>query len=267
MNQQAPVTEPGPAQMPENSKDNSQVKQLKADLIELYETLDNYYANNYYYELLAKPNPNHLSNIVLKKVSEGMKTVEIGLNPGVLTIECSLKKADAMGVDTSPMRVVIAENLKHIEHERFHLINKFDVLELEYENIPNTKYKVITPSTIDLPDNSIDLAFSDGAFKDIELNEIITETARILKPGAEFYIRINKKDNNKLKIDDKTIKSKVPVQVFSDWGTTIGLEKVYYNCVYNNFVEKIILKFPFLRNSSLLSMFEKAYIAGFKKIN
>lgn len=172
-------------------------KQLKTNLKQLYKELENYFAVNVYYETVQKEHPNRLIRLLLSRVVDVSKAVgkpsvlELGLNPGILSIEVALKNAKAFGVDTSPMKVVIAENLKHIEYDKFELIQKVDNYKLPIENLLTCKFQVNNFNDLSFKDGQFDIIFSNDSLENTGIQEVLDEAVRCLKTNGELIISLD----------------------------------------------------------------------------
>ena len=160
------------------------------------------------------------------------------------------------------MKVVIAENLKHIEHDKLVLIEKLDKMYLPLENILSCKFQVVNYEKLKLPDNKFDIIFSNGGLENTELSCILNEALRCLKPEGSFIIYFDFTKN--LTIDEKkSIKAKSGN--IHKWIQANQLTIIEEEIQYNGCTNKIFTKIKFLKGSPLLSFCETGMFVHLKK--
>lgn len=197
-----------------NNKLNTKAIELKNSLKSLYSSIERYYVNNFYYELLHKENPNSFTQLVLSRISPGMKVLELGLSPGTLTMEAALKRAEAIGIDAKPMKVVIAENLKHIEYDKFSLINKLDNINVDPEELLKAKFSVMQFNDLEFASDYFDLIFSNAGIEEGDIKLFLEEANKTLQSGGSLILKINKKNN--LCYDFNEAKGKAKISKVND---------------------------------------------------
>lgn len=247
---------------------DSKSKQMKTGLKKLYKELDNYFAINVYYETTNKQHPNPFARLLLKRVTEISKNtskptiLELGLNPGILSIEVALKNAKACGIDKSPMKVVIAENLKHIEYDKFELIQKIDDYKLPIENLLTCKFHVNNLNDLHFDDNYFDIIFSNQAIDTTNIEEILNEAIRCLKPKGELIISFNLKEKLFLDNDSSKILNTSTIQ---NWVNNKNLEIISNTEITQETTKNPIIKFLNSFNISIFKGKAEAIIYHLKK--
>lgn len=247
---------------------SDKIDSLKKDLQVIYRNLEKYYSMSIYYEAVGRENPNKLSTLLLSKIEYHSDVLEVGLNPGILTLEAALKFARSIGVDSSPMKVVIAENLKHIEHDKFNLLISLDNMKVNPENLLNSRFKVMNPASLEFPDKSFDFIVSDRALQDTEISVILDEMYRCLKPKAELLLNLDLNNNLTYELkrdDDETYILKLNSQTIKNWAQNKNMEILSFEITYKHPIQMIIKLIPPLKNLKFLSKFENNLIINLKK--
>lgn len=243
--------------------------QFKNDLQELYKHFEKYFAINSYYELIGKKNPDKLACILLSKVKEGYEVLEFGLNPGILTLEAAIKKAHATGIDASPMNVVIAESLKHIEHDKFSLIQNIDNWQIPVDRLLSCKFNVMNLSGLEFSDSHFDIIFSNGALENCEISSFLKEMTRCLKPNGEIILYFKISASLTLQIKKKYgefFLKQLNYKTLQSWtnenNMNISYKQVKYKKGFGSF---LIALFPFLQGHSLLAKYEDSLLIQMTK--
>ena len=242
---------------------------LKKELKLLYRNIEKYFAINTYYEIVKKKNPDKLVSLLLSRIKTGHKVLEFGLNPGILTVEAALKNADAIGIDASPMKVVIAESLKHIEYEKFEFIQKLDKMKLPFEKILSCKFRVMPLNYLEFKDESFDIIFSNAGIEQGDLSSYFDEIHRCLDYKGELIIKIDLKRDLTLLIqkagkEEHVIKATRPeiVKYLEENKMKMQHSEIIYKESMASF---LISVFPFLKGKKFFGKFESIFIVHFQK--
>jgi 2-polyprenyl-3-methyl-5-hydroxy-6-metoxy-1,4-benzoquinol methylase len=241
---------------------------LKDELKKLYNNLENYFAINTYYEIVRKENPNKFARLLLSRVRQHSKILEYGINPGILSIEAAIKKAEVYGIDESPMKVVIAENLKHIEYEKFELIQKLDDINIPIDNILATKFKVMNFNNLEFDSATFDLIFSNNAILTGDLHSYLKEIDRCLDKNGEIILNLTFHKDLTF-VSDKTEQGKyidrADVDIISQWALKHNYEILFKETIFKGSTKIISGIVPLLKHKFFRKKIESEVLFHLKK--
>lgn len=261
---QSEITNKKAADVTEKAK----VAKFKEDLHELYSNLEKYFAIDFYYQSVGKQNPNRLARTLLSKLQQGHKVLEVGLNPGVLTIEAALTGATAIGIDVAPMKVVIAENLKHIEYDKISLIQKLDDLNLSHENILSSKFNVMSYEHLDFADDFFHVIYSNEGLEDCNLTHILDEMKRCLVSKGLLLLHIDLDNNLLFDIGDESGELNVTKAKYlhlCNWAEANSFDVLIKEVKYKGLGKFLVSTFTFLKEKPVVSPWIKNVVLYLRK--
>lgn len=147
------------------------------------------------------------------KLTPGKKALEIGCGTGLFTAKVARSGADITAVELSPDLIEVAR---------------------EKNNSGNIKYLVMNVEELDFPDNSFDCVYGSSVLHHMNLQKVLPETLRVLKPGGDFVFTEPNMLNPQIMIK-KNIKL---------WGKLIG-ESPDETAFFRWEIEKILQKAGF----------------------
>lgn len=261
-----------PAMMKKSDQKNSNKKKLaslKSDLLHLYDNLERYFVIDHYYVEVDKENPNRMAQMLLSKLQPGHEVLEIGLNPGILSLEASLKGVKAYGIDSAPMHVVIAENLKHIEYDKIKLLQKFDDWQLPVDNLLASRFIVANYDRLDFEDNQLHMIFSNGGIEECEMTQLLKEMLRCLVLQGQILLKIDYKKKLLYELETKSGETnvlKLKPKHMDSWIEKNNVELLLKETEYSGLGKFIVEKFPFMKESSTLSPWGTTILYNLRKI-